>query len=102
MVIVEPSFAELWRLGLYVLAAVAGGATAIAIKHLSDPKGNTEPTRRDSWYIVLAVSISAGAWLLGAAAGIDPFTIYTASTGVTTPLGLLRNVITWRRNGSKE
>lgn len=98
--IVELTVAEAWRLVLFIVGGLAGASAAIALKHLTDPGSNEGLTTYDYWYYALAVSISLGSWLLGPAIGIDPFMIFVANTGVTTPLGLVKNVITWRKNGA--
>lgn len=93
---IELTLLEFWRLVLFIAGGIAGATAAISVKHLSDPSENSDFSKYDYYYYLLAVSVSVGAWLLGPQIGISPFEVFTVNTGITTPMGVLKNVITWK------
>ena len=76
-----------------ILVSLVGATIAIAVRHKTSQNWNVNI--EDIWYYVLSGGVSVALVLLG----FDTGTILGATTGINTPLAVIRTAIE-RRNGN--
>lgn len=70
-----------------LLVSLVGATLAIAIRHKTSE--NWKPNLEDAWYYVLSGSVAVALVLMGA----DTSAILGATTGINTPLAVLRTTL---------
>ena len=91
---IELTIEELWRLILIIVGGLGGTTFAVATKHLTGKNYTVHP--EDKWYYVLAAGASIGAFLFGG----DWTSGFLLTSGINTPLALMRNAIQYKQNGT--
>ena len=77
-----------------LLVSLVGSTLAVAIRHKTSE--NWKPNLEDVWYYILAGSVSGALVLLG----YGTAEILAATTGINTPIAVLKTAIEKRRNGN--
>ena len=77
-----------------ILVSLIGSTLAVAIRHKTSE--NWKPNFEDVWYYILAGSVSGALVLLG----YGTAEILAATTGINTPIAVLKTALDKRRNGN--
>ena len=77
-----------------LLVSLVGATLATSIRHKTS--GNWTPNLEDVWYYILSASVSGALVLLG----YGTAEIIAATTGINTPLAILKTGLERRRNGN--
>ena len=70
-----------------LLVSLIGATVAVTVRHYTSQ--NWMPTIQDVWYYILSGGVSVALVLLGS----DTVTILSATTGINTPLAILKSAI---------